>query len=76
MLSAHWEYMFGRALYRTVDMIEQHKLLNEVTGLVDSGRIVSVVAERLSPICAETLKRAHARVEHGAGGKVVVEGWA
>lgn len=76
MLSAHWEYMFGRALYRTVDMIEQHKLLNEVSGLVDSGRIVSVVAERFSPICAETLKRAHARVEHGAGGKVVVEGWA
>lgn len=76
MLSAHWEFMFGRALFRTVDMIAQHNLLDEVSRLVDNGRIVNVVSERLSPICADTLKQAHASVERGAGGKVVVEGWS
>lgn len=76
MLSAHWEYMFGRAMYRTADMIEQHKLLGEVAHLVDDGRIITTMAERLSPICAETLRDAHARVEGGtARGKIVIEGW-
>ncbi len=76
MLSAHWEYMFGRSMYRTADMIEQHRLLNEVADLVDAGRIVSTMAERLSPICAKTLREAHRLVESGsARGKVVVEGW-
>ncbi len=75
MLSAHWEYMFGRAMYQTADMIEQHHLLNEVARLVDAGRIVSTMTERLSPICAETLRQAHLRVERGAGGKIVLEGW-
>lgn len=76
MLSAHWEYMFGRAMYQTPDLIEQHKLLSEISRLVDAGRIASTVAERLSPICAETVRKAHARVESGTlRGKIVVEGW-
>jgi NADPH2:quinone reductase len=76
MLSAHWEYMFGRSMFRTADMIEQHTLLNEVARLVDAGQIVSVPAERLSPICAATLRQAHAHVESGtARGKIVIEGW-
>ena len=77
MLSAHWEFMFGRSMFQTVDMIEQHTLLNEVARLVDLGRIAGVVGQRLSPICAETLRQAHASVESGtARGKVVIEGWA
>ncbi|MFM0505296.1 zinc-binding alcohol dehydrogenase family protein [Paraburkholderia caffeinilytica] len=76
MLSAHWEFMFGRSMFQTVDMIEQHKLLNQVADLVDAGRIVSTLGERLSPICAATLRQAHASVEKGsARGKIVVEGW-
>ncbi len=77
MISVHWEYMFGRAMYQTADMAQQHALLTEVTRLVDAGRIVSTVGERLSPINAATLRLAHARVESGmARGKIVVEGWA
>jgi NADPH2:quinone reductase len=78
MLSAHWEYMFGRAMYQTADMAEQHRLLDEVAGLVDAGHIVSTMTERLSPICAATLRQAHERVEKGmtGGGKIVIEGWA
>lgn len=76
MLSAHWEFMFGRSMFQTDDMIEQHNLLNDVSRLVDSDRIVSGAAQRLSPICAETLRQAHAYVESGtARGKVVIEGW-
>lgn len=76
MLSAHWEFMFGRSMFQTPDLIEQHKLLNEVGRLVDAGRIVSTLTERLSPICAETLRQAHMRVESGkARGKIVIEGW-
>lgn len=77
MLSAHWEYMFGRAMYQTPDLIEQHKLLNEISRLVDAGRIASTVAERLSPICAETIRKAHARIESVTlRGKIVIEGWS
>ncbi len=77
MLSAHWEYMFGRAMYQTADMIEQHHLLNEVARLVDAGHIVSTMTERLSPISAVTIRHVHSRIESGAaGGKIVVEGWA
>ncbi|WP_322012209.1 zinc-binding alcohol dehydrogenase family protein [Paraburkholderia sp. J12] len=76
MLSANWEFMFGRSMFQTVDMIEQHKLLEEVARLIDAGRIVSSPAKRLSPICADTLREAHALVESGkAGGKIVIEGW-
>jgi NADPH:quinone reductase len=76
-LSAHWEYMFSRAMYRTADMIEQHKLLSEIARLVDAGRITSAMTECLSPICAETIRNAHARVESGSlRGKIVIEGWA
>ncbi|TXI12205.1 MAG: zinc-binding alcohol dehydrogenase family protein [Rhizobium sp.] len=76
MLSVHWEFMFGRSMYQTADMIEQHRLLNEVSALVDARRVVSTMTERLSPISAATLREAHARVEAGtARGKIVLEGW-
>jgi NADPH:quinone reductase-like Zn-dependent oxidoreductase len=52
MLSAHWEYMFSRAMYRTADMIKQHDLLNDVADMIDSGSIISTLTKRLSPIFA------------------------
>lgn len=36
-LSLHWELMFTRSLYQTADMIEQHRLLERVSDLVDAG---------------------------------------
>ncbi len=53
MLSVHWEYMFGRAIYQTSDMIQQNHLLNEISQLVEAEKIVTTMTERLSPICAE-----------------------
>jgi len=36
-VSIHPELMFARASFATPDMIEQHRLPNEVAGLVDGG---------------------------------------
>lgn len=75
-LSLHWELMFTRSLYGTADMAEQGKLLNEISGLVDAGRIRSTLAENFGTINAANLMRAHAQIESGkARGKIVLEGF-
>ena len=75
-VSIHWELMFTRSLFGTEDMIGQHRLLNEVAGLVDAGLVRTTLSERFGTINASNLKRAHALIESGkARGKVVLEGW-
>ncbi|BAB04457.1 zinc-binding alcohol dehydrogenase family protein [Halalkalibacterium halodurans] len=69
-----WEFMFTRSMYQTEDMIEQHLLLNNVSGLIDKGVLRSTMNQKLSPINASNLKKAHALVETGRTiGKVVLE---
>ncbi|OKP93184.1 NADPH:quinone reductase [Paenibacillus sp. P3E] len=71
-----WELMFTRSTYQTPDMIEQHKLLNEVARLVDEGVIRTTTNETLRPINAENLRKAHAMLEtERTVGKVVLEGF-
>lgn len=71
-----WEGMFARALFKTPDMIEQHRLLDEIARLVDAGAIRHTMTEHFGRIDAANLKRAHARVESGAmRGKLVLEGF-
>lgn len=71
-----WELMFTRSMFQTDDMIEQHHLLNELSGLIDAGKIKTTVTNVLSPINAENLRRAHAQLESGRTiGKVVLEHW-
>ncbi|MEH0196282.1 zinc-binding alcohol dehydrogenase family protein [Caulobacter sp. CCNWLY153] len=73
-VSIHWELMFTRSIFETADMAEQGRLLNEVSGLVDAGRIRTTLTQTLSPINAANLKAAHALIESGrAKGKVVLE---
>ncbi|MFH5187376.1 zinc-binding alcohol dehydrogenase family protein [Paenibacillus sp. TAB 01] len=69
-----WELMFTRPMYQTQDMIEQHKLLNEVAQLVDKGVIRTTTNETLMPINAANLRKAHALLETGRMvGKVVLK---
>ncbi len=69
-----WEWMFTRAFYQTSDMIEQHRLLNELADLVDAGKIRTTLSERLEPITAVNLRQAHKKVEMGSMmGKIVLE---
>jgi zinc-binding alcohol dehydrogenase family protein len=75
-VSVHWELMFTRSLFGTPDMAAQGALLNEVSRLVDAGRLRSTVTQRLSPINAANLRQAHALLESGrTRGKVVLEGF-
>lgn len=75
-VSIHWEFMFVRPMFSTPDMIAQHKLLNEISAMIDGGLIVTTAATALSPINAANLKKAHAQIESGTTiGKVVLEGW-
>ncbi|MGR9399248.1 zinc-binding alcohol dehydrogenase family protein [Rhizobium leguminosarum] len=75
-VSVHWELMFTRPLYGTPDMIEQHKLLNRVSELVDGGKIRTTLSEIVGPISAANLKTAHAMIESGRmKGKAVLAGF-
>jgi NADPH:quinone reductase len=75
-VSLHWELMFTRSLYQTPDMDAQGKLLDEISALIDAGRIRTTVTEVLQPINAQNLKAAHAVLESGkARGKIVLEGF-
>lgn len=74
--SVHWESMFTRAIFETPDMIGQHKLLNEVSAMIDGGLIVTTAAQELSPINAANLIKAHAQIESATTiGKLVLSGW-
>ena len=75
-ITLHWEMMFTRSMFQTPDMVEQHKLLNEVAGLIDKGQIKTTVAHQLGTINAENLIKAHAMLEsQQAHGKIVLEGF-
>jgi zinc-binding alcohol dehydrogenase family protein len=72
-----WELMFTRPRFKTPDMIEQHRLLNQVADLLDAGKLRCTLKETLSPINGANLKKAHARVESGGMiGKLVLKGWS
>ncbi len=72
----HWEMMFARARFRTPDMIEQHRILNRVSSLVDAGELRTTHGETLGPINATNLREAHRRLESGSSiGKLVLAGW-
>ncbi|MSQ70692.1 MAG: zinc-binding alcohol dehydrogenase family protein [Betaproteobacteria bacterium] len=71
-----WEYMFTRSTFNTPDMIEQHRLLNDVAAMIEAGTVRTTVATHLGKINAANLKRAHKTLEEGhALGKIVLEGF-
>jgi NADPH2:quinone reductase len=75
-VSLHWEFMFTRAVFETPDMIAQHRLLNDVSALVDDGVIRTTLGEEIGTINAANLRRAHAIIESGkAKGKLVLTGF-
>jgi len=75
--SFSWEAMFARSGYGTPDMIEQHRILERVAAWIDAGQLRSTATERRSPINAENLRAAHARVETGRMiGKIVLSDWS
>ncbi|MEM9173517.1 MAG: zinc-binding alcohol dehydrogenase family protein [Pseudomonadota bacterium] len=74
--SLHIEFMFARSMFETQDIAAQRHLLNEVSALVDQGKIKTTVGEHLGQINAANLRKAHAELESGkAIGKFVLEGF-
>ena len=75
-VSIHHELMFTRPLFQTADMDAQHRLLNEVAALVDSGRVRSTMRENFGRIDPANLMRAMAFLKSGrAIGKIVLAGF-
>ncbi|MFC0408777.1 zinc-binding alcohol dehydrogenase family protein [Roseomonas elaeocarpi] len=71
-----WEYMFTRAVHNTPDIAEQHRILGEVSRLVDEGRLRTTLGRHFGRINASNLQQAHAAVESGTmRGKAVLEGF-
>ncbi|RHY72144.1 hypothetical protein DYB38_012665, partial [Aphanomyces astaci] len=71
-----WELMFTRAVFNTEDIIEQHRLLNQVSALVDAKRLRTTVGKSLGTINAANLKLAHVALEAGTVvGKLVLSGF-
>ena len=74
--SLHWESMFTRSLFQTADMIEQHRILEQLSKLVDDGLIHTTLAASEGRINADNLRKAHAGIEsHKSIGKIVLEGF-
>ena len=75
-VSIHFELMFTRPLLQTADIEAQHRLLNEVADLVDSGRVRSTMRENYGRIDAANLMRAMTFLKSGrAIGKIVLAGF-
>jgi zinc-binding alcohol dehydrogenase family protein len=74
--SLHWESMFTRSSFQTPDLIEQHRILEQISTLVDEGIIHTTLGKSAGPINAANLRQAHAAIEsHAAIGKIVLEGF-
>lgn len=75
-VSIRLESMFTRPMFATEDMAAQHDLLTEVSRMVDAGTLRTTLAERMAPINAANLRRAHQLLETGwTQGKIVLEGF-
>ncbi len=71
-----WEFMFTRSMYKTSDMIEQQRLLNSISKLINEGVLVTTANTFIHPINAENLRKAHKMVEQGNSiGKLVLSDW-
>jgi NADPH2:quinone reductase len=63
-------------MFKTPDMIEQHKILERVAELIDQGILKTTLNEVISPINASNLREVHAKLESGSAiGKIVLSGW-
>ena len=75
-ITVSWEAVFTRPLFQTEDMVEQHRILNEIARLVDAGTLVTTARENLGAITAENLRAAHGKVRSGSTiGKIVLSGF-
>ncbi len=76
-LTLTWEFMFARSMFQTDDMDEQHKLLNQVSELLDNGKLITTANHHAGEMSVKNLLGAHERQESGSAiGKSVLDGFA
>ena len=74
--SIYFEYVFARGMQKTPTISAQHRTLEAIAHLVDSGVLRTTLTEHYGTIDAANLKRAHAAVETAkVRGKIVLEGF-
>src|ERR1700722_14430289 len=64
-ITVSWEMMFPRSRLQTADMDAQHRLLCEVSALVDTGVLRTTLTRSMGRMTAENLRMAHEAVESG-----------
>ncbi|MBR0559807.1 zinc-binding alcohol dehydrogenase family protein [Neokomagataea anthophila] len=75
-LSIHWEFMFTRPIFNTVDMAAQGQILSQVTSLVDASLLRTTSYTSLGSITLNNLLTAHKLQESGSTiGKTVLSGF-
>ncbi|MDA3886700.1 MAG: zinc-binding alcohol dehydrogenase family protein [Candidatus Delongbacteria bacterium] len=68
-----WEFMFTRSMFNTDDVIEQSKLLNKLSDLLDAGIIKTTKTSVESNLNIENLNLVHQLIESGKSiGKIVL----
>jgi NADPH:quinone reductase-like Zn-dependent oxidoreductase len=57
-------------------MVEQHRILEQISKLVDDGLVHTTLGATAGRITAENLRKAHASIESNKSiGKIVLEGF-
>jgi NADPH2:quinone reductase len=73
-VSFSWESMFTRSTYETSDMIEQGRILNEISNLLDNSIIKTTLKKVLLGMTTENFKEAHQLLESGKSiGKIAIK---
>ncbi|NJP27683.1 zinc-binding alcohol dehydrogenase family protein [Microbispora hainanensis] len=75
-IAFHWELMFTHSLFKTPHQVNQHRILDRVARLVDSGVLTTTATRDLGPVNAANLREAHRIVESGTAiGKITLTGF-
>ncbi|MBX3567895.1 MAG: zinc-binding alcohol dehydrogenase family protein [Rhizobiaceae bacterium] len=75
-IALHMHSMMARSLFQTADMDEQGRILGELAGLVDAGKVCTTLTSRRGRADAAALLAAHRDIEAGSvTGKIVFEGF-
>lgn len=69
-----WEFMFTRSMYNTEDIEEQKKILQNISALIDEGKIETTLTKTIEGFSVDSIKNAHKLVESGKSiGKIAID---
>lgn len=75
-ISVHWEFMFTRSMFQTLDMSAQSQLLQQVADLIEAEKVHTTLNQVLGNINAANVRAAHYAIEsEQTQGKLVLAGF-